>query len=231
MAATVKCDTIVNASSATNNLSLDASGNVTVGAGLTLTGGALNVGGSVGTAGQILKSNGTTSSWVNGWTLINTVTGTSTAALQDTTSLTSTYANYMIIGRNLLPSTNATTLGIQLYSGGAYQTSSYNGGSLFGNPANGQGVAASTYIPLALAGGSSSTYPTQIAFYIHAPSATGTYKPVSGSIAYGDIRAAIAYFSGMTGTTWTGGTGAITGLQIYALSGNINGTMQIYGSN
>lgn len=56
MAATVKCDTVVNAASATNNLALDTSGNVTVGNNLTVTGTAAVTGGL-----SSLKLNGSSS--------------------------------------------------------------------------------------------------------------------------------------------------------------------------
>ena len=55
MAATVKCDTVVNAASATNNLALDTSGNVTVGNNLSVTGTVTQTGAATFT-GQILTS-------------------------------------------------------------------------------------------------------------------------------------------------------------------------------
>lgn len=224
---TVKCATIVNASSATNNLSLDASGNVTVGAGLTLTGGALNVGGSVGSAGQILKSNGTTSSWVNGWTLINTITGTGAAALQDTTSLTSTYSEYRIFIRYLLPATNSVSMQLQLYSGGAYQATSY-----LANAFVTSGSAATTFIPLGRTGqmSNTATYPGIGQFIITNPSSTTLYKPVNGL--FSSYDAGLTYYAPcMFAGVWTGGTGAITGFQILASSGNITGTVEVWGAD
>jgi len=229
MAATVKCDTIVNASSATNNLALDASGNVTVGAGLTLTGGALNVGGSVGSAGQILKSNGTTSSWVNGWTLINTVTGSGVAALQDTTSLTSTYAQYKILVRNILPATNAVTLALQLYSGGAYKATNY-AASYFAPGGTATGSNTATFINLSYANRASGTYQAAYEFTISNPSSTTVYKPIFANAVVYDT-ASIYYTPLLVSGGWIGGTGAITGFQIYASSGNVAGTVEVWGSN
>jgi hypothetical protein len=226
MAATIKCDTIVNASSATNNLALDASGNVTVGAGLTLTGGALTVGGSVGTAGQILKSNGTTSSWVNGWTLINTTTVTGGAAIQDTTSLTSTYANYMIYVRNFLPSTNAVTVQMQLQIGGSYQTSGYLGNFLLGPTI----LAVTNGINLGYTSRNSNVYQSNYVFYINNPSTAGVYKPIIGMGGVYDTGGAQVYNT-QSASMFTTNTNAVTGFQILASSGNISGTIQIYGSN
>lgn len=226
MAATVKCDTIVNASSATNNLSLDASGNVTVGAGLTLTGGALTVGGSVGSAGQILRSTGSVASWVNGWTLINTITGTGAAALQDTTSLTSTYANYMIYVRNLLPATNAVTVQMQLQIGGSYQTSGYLGF----NTINGFNTTYTTGIGINAAIRTGNVNQSSFVFYINNPSTAGVYKPVYGFGAPYDTGNA-SYVSSISSGAFTTNTNAVTGFQILASSGNITGTVQVYGSN
>lgn len=224
---TVKCATIVNASSATNNLSLDASGNVTVGAGLTLTGGALTVGGSVGSAGQILKSNGTTSSWVNGWTLINTITGTGAAALQDTTSLTSTYANYMIVVRDLLTATNAVTIQMQLYVSGSYRTTGYSGYYDYAGGGNGP---LTTYIPLSYPSRGSNVYQTYSTIFLSNPSSSTVYKPVIYQNANWDTSG--SYYAPTVGaSTYTAATTAITGFQILASSGNITGTVQVYGSN
>lgn len=223
---TVKCATIVNASSATNNLSLDASGNVTVGAGLTLTGGALTVGGSAGTAGQILRSNGTTSSWVNGWTLINTITGTGAAALQDTTSLTSTYANYMIYVRNFLPATNAVTVQMQLQIGGTYQTSGYLGYLMLNNGP----LVVTNGISMGYTIRNSNVYQSNFVFYINNPSVAGVYKPVTGFGSVYDTGSS-SYVMVTTNSGFTTNTNAVTGFQILASSGNITGTVQVYGSN
>ena len=225
---TVKCDTIVNASSATNNLSLDASGNVTVGAGLTLTGGALTVGGSVGSAGQILRSNGTTSSWVNGWTLINTITGTSAAALQDTTSLTSTYANYRILIRNLASATNSVTLSLQIYTGGSYQTTGYLSNSSLGA---GVGVSLTTGISLTNTSGNSSSYNLTGELLVTNPSSSTLYKMFTGSTTYYDTTGTASVKGLFIGGAYTTNTNAITGFQILASSGNITGTVQVYGAN
>lgn len=225
MAATVKCDTIVNASSATNNLALDASGNVTVGAGLTLTGGALTVGGSVGTAGQILRSTGSVASWVNGWTLINSTTASGAAALSDTTSLTSTYANYMVVVKNLASATNAVTMNMQIQTGGSFQTTGYSSANYTSTA-----TSSTTAIIMSLAIRYGNAYPGQYTFLITDPSSTTTRKHITATGSYYDSTNS-AVLPVMIGGMWTTGTGAITGFQILASSGNISGTVQVYGSN
>lgn len=186
---------------------------------------------SSGSTGQILTTNGTTPSWVNGWTLINTVTGTSTAALQDTTSLTSTYTNYMIIIRNFSVATNNVTVQMQLYSGGSYQATSYSSTSSVSG--SGASSTSTTFIGLGKASvvSNTSTYPCHGTLWISNPSSTTTYKPVQGIFSYYDTNVLTQYGLSINAGLWTGGTGAITGFQILASSGNITGTVQIYGSN
>ncbi len=60
------------------------------------------------------------------WTLLNTVTSTSTnaASYDDTTSLTATYDTYALVLRNLVPVANDYPI-IQVHTGGAFQTSGY----------------------------------------------------------------------------------------------------------
>ncbi len=172
---------------------------------------------SSGSTGQILTTNGTTPSWVSGWTLINTITGTSTAALQDTTSLTSTYAN--------------VSVQLQLYSGGSYQTTSYSSSAVVAGSAGNS--TSTTFIGLGKASvvSNTSTYPCQGVFWISNPSSTTTYKPVYALFSYYDTNVATQYGPSTSAGVWTGGTGAITGFQIAASSGNITGTVHIYGSN
>lgn len=186
---------------------------------------------SSGSTGQVLTTNGTTPSWVNGWTLINTVTGTSTAALQDTTSLTSTYTNYMIIIRNFSVATNNVSVQLQLYSGGSYQTTSYSSSAVVAGSAGNS--TSTTFIGLGKAGfvSNTSTYPCHGTLWISNPSSTTTYKPVYALFSYYDTNVATQYGPSTSAGVWTGGTGAITGFQILASSGNITGTVQIYGSN
>jgi hypothetical protein len=183
---------------------------------------------SSGSTGQVLTTNGTSPSWVNSWTLINTITGTSAAALQDTTSLTSTYANYMIFIRDLKSTTNAVTLLMQIYTGGAYQTSGYLGGGSTTTVVN---FTSTTGIMLTSTSGNNSSYNLTGALYITNPSSSSLYKPVMGETVYYDATGTPSIKGFNIGGAFTTNTNAITGFQISASSGNVTGTVQVYGAN
>lgn len=179
-------------------------------------------------AGRILSSTGSATAWVNGWTLINTITGTSTAALEDTTSLTSTYANYMIFIRNLVSSTNSVTLLLRFYTGGSYQTTGYLGNCYL---TSGVAFSATTGVFLTNTNGNNSSYNMTGALYFSNPSSSTLYKMVTGTTTYYD-NTGTAGLKGVTvASAFTTNTNAITGFQILASSGNITGTVQVYGSN
>ena len=74
-----------------------------------------------GAAGQGLVTNSSGSSaWAYGAkTLLNTITASNSSAIQDTTSLTSTYQFYSIEFYNLVPATNAVNFYMQHYVGGS----------------------------------------------------------------------------------------------------------------
>lgn len=183
---------------------------------------------SSGSTGQILTTNGTTPSWVNGWTLINTITGTSTAALQDTTSLTSTYANYMVFIRNLVSATNSVTLQLQFYIGGSYQTSGYLSNCYL---TSGVVVNGTTGVFLTNTNGNSSSYNLTGALYFSNPSSSTLYKMVTGTTTYYDTTGTPSIKGVTVASAFTTNTNAVTGFQIVASSGNITGTVQVYGSN
>jgi len=183
---------------------------------------------SSGSTGQVLTTNGTTPSWVNGWTLINTITGTGVTALQDTTSLTSTYANYRILIRNLASATNSVTLSLQIYTGGSYQTTGYLSNSYL---STGVGFSLTTGISLTNASGNSSSYNLTGELLVTNPSSSTLYKMFTGSTTYYDTTGTASVKGLFIGGAYTTNTNAITGFQILASSGNITGTVQVYGSN
>ena len=80
-------------------------------------------------------------------TLLNTLTASNSATLTDIASMTASYSEYDIVFENIVPATNTVTCEIQVYSGAAYQVTSYVGGALFGNSAAAAGFAETTYIP------------------------------------------------------------------------------------
>lgn len=197
----------------------------TVSAAGTLTAPAINTGGTVGTQGQVLASTGSASAWVNGWTLVTTTTVTNASALQDTTSFTSSYKNYMIIFSDFYTVTTSQQLILRLQSGGSYQTSGYlNSGMIITT-----NYAPTTFIPLGYPGRSVTTHPTYGHMTISNVSSTTVYKPYIHHYGYYDNTGS-TYYCGTSHGTWNG-TGAITGFQVSSTSGNVTGTAQVYGSN
>lgn len=186
-----------------------------------------------GSLGQCVNSGGASAdpAFVSGcWKLLNTLTANNSAALQDTSSLTSTYSEYMIVWHKLLPASTTPTLELQVHSGGTYQATSYlntlltagNGSSSVTNP--------TTFISLTQSGSVSSSASTPGAdgfIIIHDPSGTSIPKNMFGmGTSYGGTVANGAVTWGF----WNG-NGAIDGFQIF-FSGSVNitsGYVEVYG--
>lgn len=166
------------------------------------------------------------------WVLLNTLTASTSAAIQDTTSITSSYIHYMLVCDRLLPATNAVSLVMQLYSGGAYQTTGYGYSQMI--PSNYNNSTAQAYIKLSwnnnqisnvAAGGGYSG-----AINIVNPAGTGSYKAVVSTGTNWDTNGGPGMLAVTATGCWAGGTGAITGFQLYMTSGNIvSGTVKVYG--
>jgi len=162
--------------------------------------------------------------------LLNTLTASSSTALSDTTSLTSAYKHYEIRFQNLIPATNASTCELQVQVGGSFVTSSYVVNSAVLNSSY-SSYSPTAFIPCSytsywstsgqgMSGSITIENPSQTSLYktaiisIEGPAASGTYQYLNGGGWYG------------------GGTGAVTGIQVFSSSGNIaSGIIQIYGYN
>lgn len=187
-----------------------------------------------GTLGQVLSSNGAgvdPSFKSGGWTLLNTLTASSSATLSDTTNITSSYRDYMIEYENLIPATNAVTANLQVYSGGSFQTTGYVSSIMYSsattNAASGQTTAIFLSAPSGVsnvtANGGASGF---VQFYN--PSATSVPKNIFGNGM--EIIASTAY-PHTTAGIWNN-TAAISGFQILMSSGNItSGVVRLYGRN
>jgi hypothetical protein len=153
-------------------------------------------------------------------TLLNVVTVSAAANISDTSSFTSAYNDYLIMLDNIVPATNGVNFNCQVQSGGSFQTSGYvsQGGAtsyfdlLAGSAALSNAVGYGYSGQLWLHGANSANYKALIARNDLWWSAAGTVGGNSNAIG-----------------AWTGGTGAITGIQCQASTGNVTGTMSIYG--
>jgi hypothetical protein len=118
-----------------------------------------------------------------------------------------------------MAATNATSCEIQLQTGGTFQTSNYLGTANLLNSTN-TAFNPTTYIPCTYTSyWSNSGQGISGKVWIDSPSQTSTYKNVIFAIGGSASTGTYQY---VTGTGWySGGTGAITGIQVLSSSGNI----------
>lgn len=164
--------------------------------------------------------------------LLNTLTASSSAALQDTASLSATYSAYEIECINMKPATVLSSLYLQVYSGGTFQAASYNSSNTFNNST---GVAAAQITLVNSSGNTTAAAESGItgSAFIKVPSQTTMFKMLNGFFSWttGDTNGTIVgQMMNLTSGYWGGGTGAITGFQVYFSAGNIaSGTVKVWG--
>lgn len=189
-----------------------------------------------GTLGQALTSNGAgvdPSFKSGGWTLLNTLTASSSATLSDTTNITSSYREYLIEFENLVPATNSVTANLQVYSGGSFQTTGYISSIMYSSStavaASGQTTAVFLSTPSNISS-TASVGGTSGYVQLSNPSGTSFPKHIFGIGVDVNGGTSIAY-PHTTGGMWNN-TAAITGFQILMSSGNIaTGVVRLYGRN
>jgi hypothetical protein len=166
-------------------------------------------------------------------TLLNTLTASASANLQDTSSFTATYSSYAIIIEGLLPSTASSTLILMVHSGGSFQTATYlTTTTLFTT------VTASGPFTTSLQFTAGNNVPNtgdgfSGTMFLFAPSVASGHKMMRGDGAYfNGASLQLATFGGY----WNGGTGAVDGIEVCASTtvptciGTLtSGTIKIYG--
>lgn len=165
------------------------------------------------------------------WILLNTLTASSSASLGDTTNITSTYRSYVILVEGLVPVTLSTGLYMQVYSGGAYQTSSYQYSQVIASNYTLQNTQA--HIRLSWVNNQMNNTAANGGYngmiILQNPSQTTYYKQILAHGCNWDTSYAGPLLCQVAGV-WSGGTGAITGFQLFMSSGNISsGNVRIYG--
>ena len=148
--------------------------------------------------------------------LLNTLTGANVAALTDTTSITDQYGDYLILLDNIWPGTANAIPAAQVFASGAWQTTNYV------NVAGG----ATTYIDLANGTAQASGGPGGSGFvFFHGPQLAQPNPAYMEGKFYG-------YSAGIINTNPAGfwnGAAKITGVRFIMSTGNIYGTVKIYG--
>jgi len=159
--------------------------------------------------------------------LLNTVTGSSVSSLADTTSLASgAYTSYTMRLSGLLVATNNTSLVLEVYANGAWQTTAYDTvlyADTAGTAASLQSTANTSAIYISYASAVGNTYPLSSRLELWNV-ATTNFMLTGESIYVG----AAAVHNTLSGR-WNGAY-PVTGVRVRAASGNISGTMKIYGN-
>lgn len=183
-----------------------------------------------GALGQALVSSGGTSqpTFKSGaWVLLNTMTASNSATLSDTTSITSAYTEYEIVAENILPATSGITLQFRFQVGGTFQSTSYLSANVFGNTTTSASEALTTGVLFGHGSSVSNTGSGQFGRYLLSnPANSAGCQWIHGDYIFSNGTNAI---NGTSGGCYNS-SGAITGIQLIASSGNItSGVMKIYG--
>jgi len=196
---------------------------------------------SSGTSGQVLTSAGAgvppTFATPGGGSMIllSTVTANNAATADLETTFNSTYDNYVIMATGVTGDLDNRTKIMRVKVGGTYQTSSYRSSLWSVSYTSGAGTVSATSDGfILLESHYASTYPLERAdfiVYIRRPSDATNYKTVNYQTSgFGaSTSSSNNATSAVGGGSWTGSTGAITGVQFLCSAGNITGTFRLYG--
>lgn len=185
-----------------------------------------------GATGQCVGSGGASAdpSYAGGcWRLLNTLTASTSASLSDTTNVTSTYNDYLLVFENLLPTNNNSTCEIQVHSGGAFKNTTYLASVNFVSGGLGSGSNVTTYIPCSQATNVPNTGPGIVGWImIHNPSSSSQMTLWNGQFTYISTSAQI----NQVGGGWNSAA-ATDGFQIIPVAGAsptwASGNVKLYG--
>jgi len=187
---------------------------------------------AAGTSGQLLQSNGVSApTWVTpssgALTFLSTVTASASATVDIETTFSSTYDAYLLYVVDLTPATAGTIIYARLKIGGSYVTSAtYTYAMNRSNDASGylaDNSAGDTTIRL-----SNNCSLGQMTINIYSPSNTTKSKMINWQGVSITSTPNIAFANGVAYVTGT--TAAMTGIRIFADTGNItSGTFRLYG--
>lgn len=196
---------------------------------------------SVGSAGQVLTSNGpgalpsfqSNPSGTGGMVLIATATASNSASIDFTSGINSTYDQYQINFTDLIPVSNNVSLYMRFQSGGVFRSTAGDYAyaySFFSTAAGGYNSTSATQIELASTGNrplsNSTTKGASGTLFLGTPANTATHKRVWGTYTFWETLPLPCCLGG-----WLiGVTTAVTGFQFSVSSNNISsGTFQLYG--
>lgn len=209
-------------------------------AGTTATG-AVQTLPSLGTAGQVLTSNGagllpsfqSNPAGSGSMVFIAAATAAGSATIDFTAGITSTYDQYILNFSDVIPATNNVGLWVRLQSGGVFRSTAADYAwvqSWYTTAASGFNNSSDTKIELASTGArplaNTSTKGASGTLYLGTPANTATHKRIWGTYTYWETLVVGGSFGGWL----VGVTTAVTGIQFLMSTGNItSGTFQLYG--
>lgn len=162
--------------------------------------------------------------------LLNTFTIiTSTANIQDTTDITSTYNDYEIVLENVVPASSASTLEMLLHSSGSFQATNYNNATEYFNNGTTGAAQATTFIQLSATSLQSNTPPgLSGTIRLYNPTLAISSHIVSGQTVHGASTANIA--TTIVGGNWNGAATSVNGFEIIpSTSGILSAVVKVYG--
>jgi hypothetical protein len=193
---------------------------------------------AVGTAGQVLQTNGAGApTWVTpgggSWVYLSTVTASGAATADIETTFNSTYAMYAIVAVGVY-FTVSQRIGVRLKVGGAYGTDVAYQYAATGANAN-TGVTtdnSGSYDRINITPNATAPYSDQVASfvtYVPNPSSTTALKMVwgvGGYVATGGYQATMTFSGG-----YYSDQTALTGVRFFPTNGtgSITGTFRLYG--
>lgn len=162
--------------------------------------------------------------------LLATLTASNSPNLSDIVSFTSSYRDYIIVLQNIVPVTTATTLQLTLYSGGAFQATSYLTHSAVFNSGGSSSTSPTTFIDISSGLRVSNTANAGLSgnIRLYSPLSTTTNKQfLFDSVLRDSTISGAAIVIG--GGEWSS-TAAVTGARFQMSTGNIlTGNIYIYG--
>jgi hypothetical protein len=183
-----------------------------------------------GTTGQALVSNGAGADPTyqsGGWVLLNTLVASNSATLSDTTHITASYNEYLLVFENIVAGTSGgQELELQVHSNGSFQTTGYT--STTAITSSTQLINnATTFVQLSRGDVQNSGAGFSGELTVFTPSGAAAPKTWSGQGAHlGSTNFTVENFTG----AWAGGNTAVDGFQVMFGVGNIaSGTVKLYG--
>jgi hypothetical protein len=165
----------------------------------------------------------------SGLVFLEAHTASASATLDFTTFISSTYEEYLIVGRSLIGATTSQDLLMRVGTGGGptYDASSnYYGSYQLNTTVVGYGPI--TYYKLAATAVNNAAYGhCSFSITLNDPQNTANNKSINGTSQW--HNGSFSCGGGLSGL-WAGGTGALTAVRFLFASGNItSGTIRIYG--